>query len=46
MNILDELKKIGWFPNRKIEFDKYNTINIPPRVRAFVENFGNYLTQR
>ena len=40
MNILDELKKIGWFPNRKIEFDKYNTIDVPLKIRTFIENFG------
>jgi len=41
MNILNELKKIGWFPGRKIEFDKYNNIDVPVKIRIFIENFSD-----
>lgn len=40
MNISNELKKIGWFPGRKIEFDEYNNIDVPVKIRIFIENFG------
>lgn len=39
MNISNELKKIGWFPDRKIEFNN-NHIKLPLKIRMFVENFG------
>lgn len=57
MNISNELKKIGWFPGRKIELgwfsdikielDEYNNINVPLKIRMFVENFGDlkYINQ-
>lgn len=51
MNISNELKKIGWYPDRKIELscwvsdikiklDEYNNINVPLKIRMFAENFG------
>lgn len=57
MNISNELKKIGWFPDRKIELgwfsdikielDEYNNIVVPLKIRMFIENFGElkYINQ-
>ncbi|MDE6500916.1 MAG: SUKH-3 domain-containing protein [Ruminococcus sp.] len=52
MNISNELKKIGWYPGRKIELscwvsdikiklDEYNNINVPLKIRMFAENLGD-----
>lgn len=52
MDISNELKKIGWFPGRKIELscwvsdikiklDEYNNINVPLKIKMFSENLGD-----